>query len=217
MKYVIDREHKYLFETSKSIEFDNLVTNSDELEQEAATYLAHLLHRSERSLSGISSKEKFLKGRTLFEKTPALKRAATSRGYAEIIAQLTLEKKIRFGFAQIIWGGKEQPSPLSLQQTSIFPVIGAVLLSLSPRQESEATSSLFSTKEGSGVFFSPEQTIDFSPLEESPLACYLLIAYTNSSAIYREEKQDPLGHFLLSYGYTYGDRLMGPNHPLLVR
>jgi hypothetical protein len=217
MKYAIDREHKHLFNTNKYIEFYDLLSNPASAAQEVDTALAALLNRSERSLLHVPAKEKFLHGRSLPKTVASLKKIATSRNLAEIFAQLTLEKKVRFGFAQLIWGGKEQPHSLSLQRTSLSPVTGAVLLCLCPRNNNTEERSIFSLEAGSAVFLAPEQVIDFTSLEESPLACYLLVVYTGVSTIYREEKLDLLGHFLLGSGYTYGDRLAGPDHPLLIR
>ncbi|HAZ15751.1 MAG: hypothetical protein A2Y28_02555 [Chlamydiae bacterium GWC2_50_10] len=108
---------------------------------------------------------------------------------------------------------------LTLNQAYSFQsLLGGLLLRLTdslPSQEKrEPLSSLLETP-GNGLFFSADTLLDRTRLNILSGQSFWMIGYGTRSTLYIYNAADPQAHLLKAEGYSYGDRLSAPRHPLL--
>jgi len=95
---------------------------------------------------------------------------------------------------------------------------GAIFcLSQPAEQEELPASTLFSTKVGNGVYFSPQMQIPFNELIDREGYTYLMVVYTKASAVYYFQEKDPHVHDFKHWGYNFGDRLSDRLNPLVYQ
>ena len=76
---------------------------------------------------------------------------------------------------------------------------------------------IFPTTSGSVIFFQPHSAINWKQLLTSSDRKFYMITYTQHSAYYQLEPQDPHTHTLKRLGYILNDKLNDKLHPIVYR
>lgn len=90
-------------------------------------------------------------------------------------------------------------------------------LSDSEQPQDGSYEGVFSHRAGCGTFIAPERAIDFPTLMQRAGQQFLLIVYTEKTALYTMREEDPHVHELKRLGYVFGDRLNDSLHPIIYR
>jgi hypothetical protein len=197
--------------------------------------------------ANLPAKELFMGGHDLWRNEASIAKVVTDLKYAEIIAELTHTRLLRLGYDQwfpsnlLIMDKSQSPptAPLPKSRTAekspydqllsktaslrnvccLQGVCCGLMLCLSGSVSSkdEAYEGVFSDVAGNGVFIAPERAIDFPTLLQRPEQQFLLIVYTEKTALYTMQKDDPHVHELKRLGYVFGDRLNDRLHPIIYR
>jgi len=208
MRYATSREQRDFFFKNGFIEFEGLLT---EEEREAALEAVHL------ALKKRGGALHFESGRDLWRVAPEVKKLSAKRRLAEIISELTGCRPIKLGCDQLL-----APKGLPWQECSLEEIApfqgaaGGALICLKGEEEPEEPSP-FPGKAGNVTLFNKECLIDFTEVQKKEGALFLLVCYTEKSALYILQKNDPLTHSLKHFGYAFGDRLKEEFHPTLCK
>ena len=84
-------------------------------------------------------------------------------------------------------------------------------------EENAPMNLIFPKIAGNCTFVSSEMVIPFQELQERTGQRFLLITYTEKTALYTLDPKDPHTHNLKQLGYVFGDRLADAYHPILFR
>lgn len=201
MKFAVVGEHRFHFETHQNIEFEELLSKEQ---------IDALNHAIDQTLDG---RDPFTEGRDLWRNNSIIKQTVANRRLAEIAGQLVDKRPIRIGYVQLLEKGSYShwSEPVTLRDIAPFQGIVCGLFLCLEESEKEETS--FPVTPGSGLFVDPNQQIDFTKLPSR----YVLITYLEEVSLYIARDKDPLVHYLKSFGYNYGDRLLNTTHPLIYR
>lgn len=242
MKFALAHEHYKFFQRHQVIEFENFFT-PDQMTKIGQCVESGLLKRlgmTPRQLKQESPSDLFLAGRDLWREAPSLAKIILQKKWAEFAAELTLEKRLRFAFDQVITlkfpksDIKEDPAfkhyttkSLSLENSSCFQgLVCGLMIRLAGPEESQIVDSdallvspepsIFPKKPGNASYFLSSVPFNFSSLEsQAGTHQFLLIAYSIPKAVYVLQKNDPNTHFLKHLGYVFGDTLKDKLHPLV--
>lgn len=184
----LTKDHLDFFHRHKFIELEELMTEDE-------------IHTINAELNG--------KTYDVWRTSDPLKKIILKRSLAGIASQLSKVQPIRIAYDRLIEGpiAKE---PLNLiEMSSIRRVISGVVIQL---DSYDGEDPLVPKKRGSGVFFTPFHPLSF------PEGCkLLLIAYTESKALYIRETRNPNCHALKKLDYVFNDRLRSDTHPIIYK
>lgn len=176
-------------------------------------------------LSDLGQKESYqayLEGRDLWRKNPVVKKLSTLRSFAQVMAQLTNQKRLCLAYDQLLRTGCTSQRQLPFEEGRIVSlgsmqaVVGALIVRLS--KGSDPTTPYWLPHEcGSVMALSPQIVLRLVDLYQPLSVNYLLIAYVGPRAVYIHNPKDPHTHTLKALGYGFGDCLKEETHPTLVR
>ncbi len=217
MRPMLLSEHRDFFYRHGYIEFGGLLSeeSTEELYHAVQDVLQPRLRDVLQPQSGdepepISPKEIFLAGRDLWRDHPVIKKIVCRPHFAEIVAVVMKQKKIRLAYDQYVVPGSISEG-FTLRGMSCFSgLLCGMLLCLSPGEKGDVAPAVVPCTVGNALFFS----LDF-PLSIDSGGTYLLVAYSESSVIYIKEENDIHTHAPKKYGYVFGDTLRNLTHPLV--
>lgn len=235
MKFAVASEHRDFYHKNHLIEFNELL-NPDQLadlNKQINEYLAPKLGIPVYKVKNASPEAQFNVGRDLWRVNDSLKRMILSPKLAEIASELIEQRPLRIGYDQLFpeskplfdrFAVKENYLTYIQKHRSLHEVscvrdiaCGLMLCLAGPEQMPSEKPSIFSRTPGSGVFFNPELSVDFSEIEEYGDHRYLLIVYGLSSAVYALNQDDPHTHALKHLGYIFNDKLNDRLNPIVYR
>jgi hypothetical protein len=202
--FVSSQQHEH-FQTHHFIEFEEIISKEE----------VSVLHENiEKTISGRihcpknkASPEKLFKaGLNLSASCPSIQKLITSSKFSSIASQLFNQKPLRLGYDLYISPANApflQPLRPFQEICCIQGVLGGIFICL----EGE--------KMGQVIFFGPELQID--PANIFGGAPFLLMTYSNSSALFIRRLEDPLFLLFQGKGYQYGDRLKDPTNPIIYK
>lgn len=228
MKFSTTKEQRDFFQQNHLIEFENILNEIQikQLLHEATQVLKSRLETKPRKNVWEVSDNVFISGRDLWRSSPLFKKISFQHQYAEMITELSQQKVIRIGYDQLL--PKFQPflnngvyfdllqKNVALENfTCLQGTVGGMMFCL--EGESQGQISVFPSKPGNAVFFSPKAFLNFSELLTRPPQVFYLVVYTQNSAVYIHQDQDPLAKNLKHIGYAYGDKLSDKWNPIVYR
>jgi hypothetical protein len=157
-----------------------------------------------------------------FREDAFLQKIATRRPFAEIVYQLTKKNPLRLAFDCVIYTN-EKENPLFIEKRAIqdyFCVQGlaaVLLLRLSFLKQERTYEDPVPKEIGNGIFIKPETLIDFSSLFSLPSQMFYLIGYSESKSLFTPNLQAPHLRRFKELGYSFGDTLKEPHHPLVYK
>lgn len=77
--------------------------------------------------------------------------------------------------------------------------------------------SLFSSKVGSGVYFTPECPLHFTEISKRVGYSYLMVVYARNVSVYTKVDADPHSKAFRDLGYNFGDRLSDRYHLIVLQ
>jgi|694.fasta_scaffold20110_3 hypothetical protein len=235
MKLTIDFQHKEYFLRQGMIEFESLlsVESLDLLKNEIYLTLSERSKMAADRLPLQSAEKLFLLGRDLWRLRPSIRKIVLQKQKAQIAYELTGKKPLRIAFDQFFPKSGSKASFSKIQDhyhnllrkkmtLSEFSSIQGVTCGLMLCLESggahvSSVPTIFSSTTGNGIYLSPDYLIDFSQIYEQDACSYLLIVYCDNSAVYIHREEDIYMEMMRDLGYTFGDKLKDPLHPILLR
>jgi len=224
MPFAVTPEHRTFFEKNHYIGFEGLITPAlaAQLKQDAEQALCKKLGIPSHRITEETSLQLFQAGYHLYLTQESIKRVTHKTSFAAIVAELTLQTSIRFGFDQyvLITHGLTPPFPdaPSLQQTScLSPLAAALILPLQDLKEPLDCFPMMPQKAGDALFISPTLPIPWSKLFAVEGLSFLFIGYAQAKTFFKAETQDPLARELKKLGLAFNDLIKNPLHPLLKR
>ena len=223
MKFTVAKEHRDYFNMNGMIEFEGLIS----IEKiHAANNDINRIIKERTKTANPSPAQSFAQGRDLWRKSSLLRNIDCNKHFVEIIKELFTVPAIRLGCDQLLTQVSDEftlhknpyydwiKAPMSLQDIScIQGVTCGLILCLEDHQGDN--SGVLSNKAGNGVFFKPNQPIDYAKLISRYPQRYVLITYCEPNSVYILQKNDPQFHVLKDIGYSYGDKLKDKYNPLL--
>jgi len=228
MRYASSKEHREFFKQNHFITFEDLL-NSGEIATIQEEIGRFFMEREPFTST-------YMDAHDMFRKSDVIKKVVLRTKLAELAAGLTKIAPIRIGYDQLFLSPPSPPDqqlpPAFTQNLTLSEATGidglacGLMLNLSSTSPSEelTTPSLeeelpslspFPSKQGSGIFFTPDIPLILSDLFNSPCQDFLLIVYTEKRALYRLEENDPHTHELKKLGYIYGEQLKNTTHPII--
>lgn len=237
MNFTVIREHREFFRKYHWLECEGILS-ADESRRLSENIPLVLDERTEAKASVDAKafdKNSFDIGHDLWRGLPVLKKVILSRSLAGIASELIEQKPLRFGYDSLFPAVTKTPGRNSyetflqttptLQEIScIQGVLCGAMLCLSEKDESEASqnpeieeypTTIFSRTPGNAVFFAPDWPLPLHEIFQNPGHTYLLIVYVKEKAVYLAERGDPHLHHFKKLGYSFGDRLKEPLHPIV--
>lgn len=234
MKFATAREHRDFFRKHQIVEFEELLS-PEQLHQLLSAVKEILSSRLKLHVNDLLKHTPdliFNAGRDLWRASAAIKRFVTNPKYAGIASELVNVRSIRIGYDQVIPSGvltkqlgRHESNAVayakaaqSLEEVSSLQGVVCGFMLCLESGESEPNSSiteLFSNRPGSAVFFHPKVPIPFPQLLQKRDSLYFMVVYTQPTAVYIHNNNDPLGHLLKNVGYSYGDKLVDKSNPIL--
>lgn len=234
MNFTVIREHREFFRKHHWIECEGVIS-ADELKR-LSENIPHVL--DERTGAKASpyikafDKNSFDIGHDLWRGLPVLKKIILGRGLAGIAGELVEQKPLRFGYDSLYPAVTKTPgrnayetflqtTPTLQEMSCIQGVVCGAMVCLSGSGEAEvmgdeeAPTTLFSRTPGNAVFFAPDWPLPLHEMFQNPGYTYLLIVYVKEKAVYLAEQGDPHLHNFKKLGYSFGDRLKEPLHPIV--
>lgn len=235
MKFAVASEHRDFYQKNQLIEFNDLLSADQlaELNKQIDEHIASKLGIPAYKVKNASPEAQFNAGRDLWRVNEQLKRMITMPKLAEIGSELIEYKPLRMGYDQLFPETKPLFDPFAVKATysqfvnrqrSLHEVsclrdiaCGLLVCLAGPEQMKSETQSIFSKTPGSGVYFNPELSVDFSEIEEYGNHRYILIVYGRGSSVYALNQDDPHTHALKHLGYVFGDKLNDKLNPIIYR
>lgn len=242
MKFATAKEHRNFFQNHGWIEFEEFISN-DQLvliNQAIDQVLAERLNVSSDRLRLLPSDQFYLQGRDLWRSNQTLRKFITQIRFGEIASELIEKKPLRLGYDQLFPG--RQPTQISESSLQVYPhflehtntleavsclqgVIGGLMVALGGKQEEDGASEkipaegidIFPSRPGHVIFFRPNVPINWNHLYAHAGQRYYLIVYTQASAHYQLQPQDPHTHSLKRLGYVFNDKLSDKLNPIVYR
>ncbi len=241
MKFATAKEHRNFFQNHGWIEFEELISN-DQLtlaNQAIDQVLAERLNASPERLRLLPSEQLYLQGHDLWRSNSILRKLVTQTRFAEIASELIEKKPLRLGCDQL-FPARHQQTQLSatapqvythfLEQTTTLEAVSCLqgvtcglMLSLGGKETvpfekipSEGAD-IFPSQPGHVIFFRPNIPIKWDSLYLHEGQRFYLIVYTQMSAHYQLQPQDPHTHALKRLGYVFNDKLNDRLHPIIYR
>ncbi len=241
MKFATAKEHRDFFQKQGWIEFEGFISN-DQLaltNQAIDQVLSERLNVSLDRLRLLPSEQFYVQGRDLWRSNPTLRKFVTQMRFAEIAADLIEKKPLRLGYDQL-FPARQQHTQFSkatpqvyscfLEQTASLEsvsclkgVICGLVLALSSKQEESADQvssegiDVFPSQPGNAIFFQPSVPVKWNNLYAHLGQRFYLVVYTQASAHYQSQPQDPHTHALKRLGYVFNDKLGDKLHPIVYR
>lgn len=232
MNFTVIREHREFFRKHNWIECDGVIS-TDDLKRLVDGIPVVLAERTESKVSVTPKafdKNSFGIGHDLWRGGGAnLKKIILNRGLAGIAAELTEQKPLRFGYDSLFPAVTSNPGtnqyesflqtrPTLAEMSCIQGVLCGAMICVSGSedvQNEETTTTIFSRKPGNAVFFSPDWPLPLNEIFQNSGFTYLLVVYVKGNAVYLSQTGDPHLHNFKKLGYSFGDRLREPFHPIV--
>lgn len=201
MSIIIDAAHLQHFKKNHSIEFENILSES-----QIQLILAHFSVRASHYSPPYPLKVGFNHWREDVE----VEKIICSYKLAKLAGQLMDRMQLRFGFSQYL-SRKCYCNDFAFlnRKSCIKEFIGGLCICLEPTQEPE--NPYFPMQKGNAIFFEMDEEFYLRfPKTEGK---YLFIFYAHPKASYTHQSQDPLNPLFRELGYEQGDRLKAPLNP----
>ncbi len=217
MKFAVDTAHRDFFKNKLRIEFEGFFTSEEvnSLHREVKNSLEARLSEKGLPLEKASNEQLYMAGRDLWRTNAALRKIVIQSKLADIAADLTEERGVRFGYDQYL----PLPPPYFEKLPLDHPYIRLLKLKEGTLEtvsciEGLLCGVLIPLKEGAGkvVYITPSAPLDLPLLQES-----LLIVYARGRAIYILQENDPHTHALKHLGIGFGELLSDKLNPMLKR
>lgn len=241
MKFAIAKEHKDFFQKQGWIEFEDLISNDQlALANEAIDQaLAERLNISTGRLRLLPSEQLYLHGRDLWRSHPQLRKLVTQIRFAEIASELIEKKPLRLGYDQLFPARYQTPFSETasqvyshfLEQTAALEAVSCLqgvncglILALGGKKEDSVESNssvegidIFPSQPGRVIFFQSHVPIQWKNLYVHAGQRFYMVVYTQASAHYQLQPQDPHTHALKRLGYIFNDKLNDRLNPIVYR
>lgn len=234
MKFAVAKEHRDFFRKHNRIEFEGLlpVEQRDKLLGAKATIISERLAAAGKAKT-LPVDAVFKVGYDLWRGNADAKKIILQKSFAEIASELIELKPLRIAYDQLLpplsspslAGSEDYREWLSSASTlneisSVQGILCGLMLCLSQPQDAAVAApsevpSIFATKAGNGVFFSPDAPLNFNELVNRQGYTYLMVVYTKSVSVYLKIDSDPHTNEFRRLGYNFGDRLSDRFHPLV--
>lgn len=233
MNFTVIREHREFFRKHHWIECEGILS-TEELKRVSEEIPKVLADRSTEVRSPSLSikafdKQNFGIGHDIWRGATSLKKIILSHSLAGIASELIEQKPLRFGYDKLFpavtsiptrdsYAAFLQTTPTLEEMSCIQGVLCGAMLCLSNengRMNEEISSTIFSKNPGHAVFFAPGWALPLNEIYQNPGCSYLLLVYTKVNAVYFAQQGDPHLHHFKRLGYSFGDRLKEPFHPIV--
>lgn len=213
MRVTLAQEHIDHFNKTGSIEFDGVFTpeEREKLLTSLEQYLKKRMRASEKKPLDFSSNESlFLNGRNLWRDGLEIKKLCSKKQFGEIAYHLFRKKPLKLAYDQYVRTSTLQDCPFAANATlqeisSIRPLLGAVIIMLSPDESPATEEVLIPKKAGNALFISGNLTLPLTTFFNQKTLSMLVIAFTTGKAIYCLETKDPHTHSFKKEGVVFGD------------
>lgn len=236
MKFAITADQRQYFHQHQLLELESLLT-APQIKSLTSAIEASVFKKKDSptvKYINLPVDELFMAGHDVWRTDPVVAKIVTDVNYAEIAGELTSSRLLRLGYDQWFPSNPVEPRKSS-EKSAYYKMLSktvslrnvcclqgvrcGLMLCLS---DSNVTSDIpyegvFSHIAGNGVFIAPERGIDFSTLLHRPGQQFLLIVYTEKTALYTMQEGDPHVHELKRLGYVFGDRLNDRLNPIIYR
>ena len=236
MKFAITAEQRQYFHQHQFLELEGLLSKAqlDFLTSGIDAAVSKKKDTSTIKYKNLTAEELFMAGYDVWRSEQSIAKLVTDIKFAEIAGELTHSRLLRLGYDQWFPGNPIEPKKSSLQSeydkllskiaslrnvSCMQGVRCGLMLCLTDNNSiiDEAYEGVFSQTAGNGVFIAPERGIDFPTLRHRPGQQFLLIVYTEKTALYTMQEDDPHVHEPKKLGYVFGDRLNDRLHPIIYR
>lgn len=235
MKFIVDNKHREFFASHGWIEFEHLLTREKvhDLQRTIEELVSRRLAMTSERMSRASVRQLLLQGHDLWRDSEAIKAVVCNRTYAEIASSLVEEVPIRLAYDQLLMTSPVADTHhdlLMLQKgnslgdcSCMQGLLCGLLIALKRAPEQENTPKTivgtcpWPSVEGNGIFLAPGTILNTPELLTMSGESHLLIVYCRAVARYVLSPADPHTHYLKTFGYSFGDRLMDQHHPVLYR
>lgn len=228
MKFTITSEHGRFFQENGYIELTDLfsVSQLKRLNEDIQQALVNRLRLPTHfSLEKTQESVVFENGRDLWRNSPSIKKLFSTPSLTEVASELCQKRPLRIGYDQFFPKEKNRfvgdvpqkygfASPRTLNEvSSIQGTMIGLLVALEDAIDKEADT-IFPKTAGHGLFISMDHPLNFDQLDKQ--ANYFLFSYAAQLSVYIANAQDPLGHVLHNWGYTYHDTLSDKLNPIVL-
>ena len=208
--------------------------------------LSDRLKVTPQRLRTISSENIYMQGRDLWRSNSPLQKFISQPRFGEIVSELVEKKVFRLGYDQLLPARyqvqfsestskiytKFLEQSLTLEAVSCLQgVTCGIMFALGEIENQESTNEMpasgsgdnseginvFPSKPGRVIFFQPNVNINWHELYSNPGQSFYLIVYTQATAHYQLQPQDPHTHDLKRLGYIFNDKLSDKLHPIVYR
>lgn len=222
MKYAITKEQRFFFDTHHFIEFEELLS-----ERDRELILKGVEKTLQSSVDKLSQNDILLRGRDLTRAQPDLRKILFVPRLGYMALELSMAKKLRFGFDQLYCGPKGIAPNVKIfsrleDASCIRGLSCALMICLKGEVEeslpvSDAGIDPFPRKPGSGIFFLPSALCNPQALEAHSGQLFLLLTWAKEKAQYVFAPDDPHTHDLKKLDHVFGDSLTEKYHPMLCK
>lgn len=228
MKFAITNDHLRFYRDNGWLALETFLSVEQQRQVKDGIEAA-LLYRLGPNWKAQSADTLFFEGHNLHCDSDAIRRVASQRRLASVIAELFDCLPLRLGCDLFLPSngnakeGIENPYGKFLKQekslkdfTSIQGTCGALLLCIEAPLEADPEG-FFPSGRGEAVLVGPNKPLNLSFLNQKESGAYLLVTYAEEIAIYLRNEKDPHLHSYKKWGYAYGDKLGEPHHPIILR
>ena len=231
MNFTVEREHREFFRKQHWIECDGVISENEHIRLADGISSVLDARREIKSplLNKAFDKNDFEIGHDLWRGLASLKKIILSKSLAGIAGELIEQKPLRFGYDALFPAVSGIPgksayesflltTPTLQEMSCIQGVLCGAMICVSGENkglQNELPTTLFSRTPGNAVFFSPEWPLPLNEIYQNPDFTYLLIVYVKANAVYLSQPGDPHLHHFKKLGYSFGDRLKEPHHPIV--
>lgn len=244
MKFATSKEQRDFFQKNGWIEFEEMLSN-DQLalmNQALDQVIAARLNVAPEKLGALAAEKIYLQGHDVWRSHPFLQKIATQTRLAEIGAGLIEKKILRLGYDQFFLGPPKKSHVLdnrslfyqflekttSLETVSCLQGVTCGLVfalggneNVFPEEKPSSFEThgmeIFPSQAGHAIFFQSHLPIHWSRLFELQGQRFYLIVYTNPTAHYQLQPEDPHTHALKRLGYIINDKLNDKLNPIVYR
>jgi len=232
MNFTVIREHREFFRKHHWLECAEVISATDQAKLAEGIPLI-LAERAEvkSSPSKAFDKNGFAIGHDLWRGRANLKKILLNRSLAGIAGELVEQKPLRFGYDTLFpavtayplenyYESFLQTTPTLEEMSCIQGVLCGAMICISGNREikeedQEIEPQIFSRTPGNAVFFAPDWPLPLKEIYQNPGFTYLLIVYVKNNAVYLSQQGDPHVNEFKRLGYSFGDRLNEPFHPIV--
>jgi len=203
MKYQISANQRHFFDTNHWIEFEELITKTDQ----------------EKLLKAI---QKHASCKDLCRDIAEVRDVLFAPKFSAIAGLLCQKTPLRYGFDELYCESSHTLAFSCLSnERAVSGLELAMMLCLEGSSEADSEENehmhIFCKKERNAIFFTPTASCDPKAFLRHRNQTYLLFAWASRDALYLYNQKDPNLHELKKLGYVFGDKVREKTHPILWR